>query len=127
MAGELHSGDWFCYPQVGHMVVFVYFHKSFMGLGCCLANLFELASDEQIRRGPDTVYAFEVPPEAMVSSRTYPVLYEDEANDMLVAAVPGKALQLLWLPEENDLDAAQHRGDGKLRRMPFHGRCSGSP
>ncbi|NLM95853.1 MAG: phosphoenolpyruvate carboxykinase [Firmicutes bacterium] len=117
-------GDWFCYPaQVGHMVVFVYFHKSFMGLGCCLANLFELASDEQIRRGPDAVYAFGVPPEAMAKFGDLPtVFYEDEANDMLVAAVPGESrfgyfgyLKKMILTLHNIVVMK------KLRRMPFHG------
>ncbi|NLN17331.1 MAG: phosphoenolpyruvate carboxykinase [Firmicutes bacterium] len=117
-------GDWFCYPaQVGHLVVFVYFHKLFMGLGCCLANLFELASDEQIRQGPDAVYAFGVPPEAMVKYGDLPtVFYEDEANDMLVAAVPGESrfgyfgyLKKMVLTLHNIVVMK------KLRRMPFHG------
>lgn len=117
-------GDWFCYPaQVGSLVVFVYFHKLFMGLGCCLANLFELASDEQIRRGPDAVYAFGVPPEALAKFGDLPtVFHEDGANDLLVAAVPGESrfgyfgyLKKMILTLHNIVVMK------KLGRMPFHG------
>ena len=41
---------WLCYPaQVGKLVIFIYFEEGFMGLGCSLANLFELADDDQIK------------------------------------------------------------------------------
>jgi len=40
---------WLCYPaKVGPLVVFVYFHQHFIGLGCSLSNLFEIASDEEL-------------------------------------------------------------------------------
>ncbi|MGI6558205.1 MAG: hypothetical protein ACOX20_04375 [Limnochordia bacterium] len=92
-------------------------------MGCCLANLFELASDEQIRRGPDAVYAFGVPPEALAKFGDLPtVFHEDEANDLLVAAVPGESrfgyfgyLKKMILTLHNIVVMK------KLRRMPFHG------
>lgn len=116
--------EWLCYPaQVGPVVVFVYFHQEFMGLGCSLANLFELATDEQIRRGPDAVFAFGVSPEAMMRFGELPtVFHEDRANGLLVAAIPGENrfgyfgyLKKMILTLHNVLVMK------KLGRMPFHG------
>lgn len=87
---SLENGKWFCYPaQVGHLVIFIYFHQSFIGLGCSLANLFELASDKQIAEGPDAIYFYGAPPESLAGFGKLPtVFYDDEPNKILVAAVP---------------------------------------
>ncbi|MEW6230163.1 MAG: phosphoenolpyruvate carboxykinase, partial [Bacillota bacterium] len=120
----LKPEEWLCYPaQVGPMVVFVYFHQKFMGLGCSLANLFELASDEQIEQGPDGLYVFGAPPESMARFGDLPtVFHEDEASGLLVAAVPGDDtfgyfgyLKKMILTLHNVLVMK------KLGRMPFHG------
>ncbi len=89
---KLSRDEWLCYPaQVGPIVVFIYFHQRFVGLGCSLANLFELATDEQIARGPDAIYAFGVPPGAMSQFGDFPtVFFDDESCHLLVAAVPGE-------------------------------------
>ncbi len=120
----LEPEEWLCYPaQVGPVVVFVYFHQKFMGLGCSLANLFELATDEQIRRGPDAIYVFGVAPEAMTRFGDLPtVFHEDHVNNLLVAAVPGEDrfgyfgyLKKMILTLHNILVMK------RLGRMPFHG------
>jgi hypothetical protein len=75
--------EWFCYPaKVGDLLVYVYFHHSFIGLGSSLANLFDLAEDEDLTRQPDAVYAFGVPEDKGLQ------FYEDPESGMLVAAVP---------------------------------------
>jgi hypothetical protein len=49
---KIEREEWLCYPAlVGRLVVFVYFHRRLMGLGLSLANLFEVASDEEIAAG----------------------------------------------------------------------------
>ncbi|MGE5586748.1 MAG: phosphoenolpyruvate carboxykinase [Clostridia bacterium] len=120
----LRPEEWLCYPaRVGPVVVFVYFHHKFMGLGCSLANLFELATEEQVRRGPDAIYAFGVPPETTTRFGELPVVFhEDHTNDLLVAAVPGEDrfgyfgyLKKMILTLHNILVMK------KLGRMPFHG------
>jgi hypothetical protein len=74
---------------VGPIVVFVYFHQQFIGLGCSLANLFELAMDAQVAQGPDAVYLYGVNPEHMNRYGELPtVFFDDETSDVLVAAVP---------------------------------------
>ena len=55
--------------RVGPLVVFVYVHQRFIGLGLSLANLFELATDEQIAAGPDAVFVYGAPPEALAPLR----------------------------------------------------------
>ena len=59
----LNEDDWFLYPaKVGNMLTFVYFHKTFMIHGFCLANLFELAKEnEYIGKKPDIIYVFGYP------------------------------------------------------------------
>lgn len=91
LAGKSLSRDnWLCYPaQVGPLVIFVYFHQHFMALGCSLANLFEIATDEQIARGPDAIYAYGVPSASLAEFGELPtVFHDDEHNGMLVGAVP---------------------------------------
>lgn len=59
---EFAAGDeeWMCYPcKVGTLLVFVYFHRDFTSSAVALANLFELASDEEcIAHKPDCIVLF---------------------------------------------------------------------
>ncbi len=83
--------EWLCYPaQVGTLVVFAAFHMSQIGLGCALANLFELASDAQIAQGPDAIFAFGVPEQHLSEWSDNPtVFYEDPQTGLLSGAIPG--------------------------------------
>lgn len=87
---SVNKDEWLCYPaQVGPLVIFAYIHQKFIGLGCTLCNLFELATDEQIAKGPDAIYMFGAPPESMARYGDLPtVFYDDEANGILTAAIP---------------------------------------
>ncbi len=120
---RLDPERWVCYPAVvGRLVVFVYIEQRFFGLGLSLANLFELASDEQIAAGPDAVYLFGASPEALTRFGELPaVFYDDRATGLLVAAVPLEDrfgyfgyLKKMVLTLHNV--AAMKRG-----LMPFHG------
>jgi hypothetical protein len=119
----LERERWLCYPAlVGRTVVFVYFHQRFAGLGLSLANLFEVASDDEIAAGPDAVYLFGVPPAALARFGELPtVFHDDRAGRLLVAAVPLEDrfgyfgyLKKMVLTLHNV--AAMDRGV-----MPFHG------
>ena len=87
---KLEREEWLCYPAlVGRSTVFVYFHRRFMGLGLSLANLFEVASDEEIAAGPDAVYLYGVSPAALARFGELPtVFHDDRRGRLLVAAVP---------------------------------------
>ena len=89
---DLVSDEWLCYPaQVGPVIIFVYFHQCFMGLGSSLANLFELATDEQLAKGPDAIFLYGVDPEHMAAYGDLPtVFYDNDRSGLLVGAVPGE-------------------------------------
>ncbi|MEI6726825.1 MAG: hypothetical protein WCN81_11465 [Actinomycetes bacterium] len=119
----LEREQWLCYPAlVGRLTVFVYFHQRFAGLGLSLANLFELASDEEIAAGPDAVYLYGVPPAALARFGELPAVFHyDHAGRLFVAAVPLEDrfgyfgyLKKMVLTLHNV--AAMDRGV-----MPFHG------
>lgn len=79
----LNEDDWFVYPaKVGSMLTFVYFHKDFMVHGVGLANLFELAKEnEYIGKKPDIIYVFGYP-DGAEEKRTF--YYKDKKNDILI-------------------------------------------
>ena len=86
----LDTGRFLCYPaQVGSLVINVYFHQRFLELGSALANLFELADDAQLAKGPDAIFVYGAPSETMADFGPLPtVFYDDEANKILVGATP---------------------------------------
>jgi hypothetical protein len=87
---ELDSSRFLCYPaRIGSLSIFIYFHQRFLELGSSLANLFELATDEQIAAGPDAVFVYGAPSEKMADFGSLPlVFYDDEENNLLAAALP---------------------------------------
>jgi len=120
---RLEPARWLCYPAVvGRSVVFVFIEQRHLGLGLSLANLFELASDEQIAAGPDAIYVYGAPPEALARFGEPPTVFFDDApHGLLVAAVPLEDrfgyfgyLKKMVLTLHNV--AAMKRG-----LMPFHG------
>jgi hypothetical protein len=120
---EINPEEWLLFPaRVGPLVVFVYFKKMFIGLGCALSNLFEIASDEEIERGPDAIYLFGAPPAALSRFGELPtVFHDDQENEMLVAAVPAEDrfgyfgyLKKMILTLHNAVMMNQGR-------MPYHG------
>jgi hypothetical protein len=87
---ELKKEKWLCYPaKVGHLVIRIYFHNKFIALGTSLANLFELAGEEDLKRKPDAVYVYGVDEGILEGEDKNPtVFYDDKKNDILVGAVP---------------------------------------
>ncbi|MCG3181255.1 MAG: hypothetical protein BIFFINMI_03633 [Phycisphaerae bacterium] len=123
---KLEREKWMCYPAcVGPLTIFIYFHQRFMGLATALANLFELARDEQIAAGPDAVYVYGAPSESLARFGDLPtVFYDDPDSDLLVGAVPAEDrfgyfgyLKKMTLTLHNIV--MMKRG-----RMPFHGAMS---
>ncbi|MBN1417210.1 MAG: phosphoenolpyruvate carboxykinase [Planctomycetes bacterium] len=120
---SLRPREWLCYPaRVGPLRIFIYFHQRFIGLGCSLSNLFELASDEQVALGPDAIYLYGLPPESLARFGPLPtVFHEDEESGVIIGAVPWDDrfgyfgyLKKMTLTLHNAV--MMKRG-----RMPFHG------
>lgn len=123
---DLDSTRFLCYPaRVGPLLIFIYFHQRFLELGSSLANLFELATDAQIAKGPDAVFVYGAPSEKMADFGSLPlVFYDDEENHLLAAALPLEDrfayfgyLKKMTLTLHNIV--MMKRG-----RMPFHGAMS---
>jgi hypothetical protein len=123
---DLDSTRFLCYPaRVGPLLIFIYFHQRFLELGSSLANLFELATDEQIAKGPDAVFVYGAPSEKMADFGSLPlVFFDDEENHLLAAALPLEDrfayfgyLKKMTLTLHNIV--MMKRG-----RMPFHGAMS---
>lgn len=120
---DLKKDEWLCYPaKVGPLVILVYFHNRFSELGHSLCNLFQVAEDEDLTRRPDAVFTFGVPGDVLDGFGVFPtVFYDDEANGILVGAVPGRNefgyfgyLKKMMLTLHNIIMM-------KRSRLPFHG------
>jgi len=89
---KINPRDWLCFPaKVGEVIIYFYFYNKFIGLGTALANLFELASGKELLRMPEAIYLFGVPPASLQKYGNFPtVFYDDEKNNLLVAALPAR-------------------------------------
>ncbi len=122
-SAEFKPDEWLCYPaKVGSLVILIYFHERFFELGLSLCNLFELASDEDLERKPDAVYAFGVPAEQMTKYGAIPtVFFDDQENDLLVGAVPA-ADEFAYFGYAKKMILTLHNiRKMKAGHMPFHG------
>lgn len=79
----LNDDEWFVFPAwVGNMLTFVYFHKDFIDHGLGLANLFELAKEnDYIGKKPDMIYVFGYP-DGHEEKRTF--YHKDKKNNILI-------------------------------------------
>jgi energy-coupling factor transporter ATP-binding protein EcfA2 len=89
---KINPRDWLCFPaKVGDLIIYFYFNNKFIGLGTALANLFELASGEELLRMPEAIYLYGVPPTSLQKYGNLPtVFHDDEKNKLLVAALPAR-------------------------------------
>ena len=87
---ELAPAHWLAYPaRVGNLVIMIYFSMEFFELGFSLCNLFDLADEEDLRRKPDAIFLFGVPPKGPKKDGvTETIFYDDIENDILVGTVP---------------------------------------
>jgi hypothetical protein len=89
---KINPRDWLCFPaKVGNLIIYFYFYNKFIGLGTALANLFELAHDEELLKAPEAIYLFGVPPASLEKYGDSPtVFHDDEENNLLIAALPAR-------------------------------------
>lgn len=76
--------NWFCYPaKIGESLAFIYFHKDFIPSGVSLANLFELATQDEIKyKKPDLICLF-----GMNTTKEGCKFFYDSENDIYVGQV----------------------------------------
>jgi hypothetical protein len=119
---SLDRKEWLCYPaQVGPVVVFLYFHMQFVGLGCALGNLFELATDRQIAAGPGALFVYGAPKEAMAQFGDLPTVFFEDPSGLLVGAIPGEP-RFGYFGYLKKMALTLHNiAMLKQGRLPFHG------
>ncbi len=87
---KFSADEWLCFPaKVGDLIIHLYFHEAYTGLSVSVSNLLELCSEADLKKKPDAIYAYGVPPgslEKYAPEKT--VFYDDEKNRMMVAAIP---------------------------------------
>jgi hypothetical protein len=121
---DFDTSEWLCYPaQVGPLVIHIYFHINFMGLACSCCNLFELATEEQLRSKPDAIYAYGVPGDVLYKHAKIPnLVYHDEENDVWVGAIPGnKEFGYFGYVKKMTLTLHNIVMMKKYGRQPYHG------
>jgi hypothetical protein len=92
---HLKPTDFICYPaQVGNLIIHVYFHHKFIGLGSALANLFELVPEEKLKSTkPDAVYVYGASRKDLKIYGDFPIVYyTDTKEKILVGAVPDDSI-----------------------------------
>jgi hypothetical protein len=120
---NINSDEWVCFPaKVGKLLILIYFQNKFFDLGFSLCNLFELASDDDIKQVPDALYFFGVSDNSLdVFGETPTIFFEDTKNNLLIAAAPNRDefgyfgyLKKMVLTLHNIVMMKNHK-------FPFHG------
>jgi hypothetical protein len=115
--------EWLCFPaKVGDLVIYLYFHEFYTGLGIATSNLFEICNDKELLKKPDGIYAYGVPPEALGKfSPDKTVFYNDKKNGVMVAAIP-RADEFGYFGYVKKMMLTLHNSIMIERgRMPVHG------
>ncbi|HEX2979133.1 MAG TPA: hypothetical protein VHO48_02610 [Anaerolineaceae bacterium] len=120
---EANPDDWLCYPaKVGERVILVYFSMKFFELGFAMCNLFELADENDLKRKPDAIFLYGLPEESFrYQGESQTVFFDDEANGMLVGAVPDADRYGYFGYLKKMVLTLHNISMMKEGRMPFHG------
>lgn len=120
---EINPEEWLCYPaKVGPLLILIYFHERFFGLGFSLCNLLELADDTALQQPVDAVFLYGVPGKGLDDLAPLPtVFYEDKANGILSAAVPNRD-EFGYFGYLKKMVLTLHNIKMlRMGRLPFHG------
>ncbi|MFH0984657.1 MAG: phosphoenolpyruvate carboxykinase [Candidatus Omnitrophota bacterium] len=120
---DLKRDEWLCYPvKAGDLLISVYFNEKFFEMGLSLCNLFELATDEDLKRRPDAVFFYGAPEGSLDWPGVFPtVFFDDEKNDILVGAVPESDRFGYFGYLKKMILTLHNIRRIKTGRMPFHG------
>ncbi len=120
---DIKYDDWLCYPvKVGELTILTYIHEMFYELGFSMANLYKLATDEDLMKKPDGLFFFGVQNEEINHIAKYPtVFHDDEENNMLIGAIPGKPKYGYFGYLKKMLLSLHNVKMLHKLRLPFHG------
>ncbi len=120
---DLKRDEWLCYPvKAGDLLVMVYFSEKFFEMGLSLCNLFEIASDSDLKRQPDAVFVYGAPEKALEFPGVFPtVFFDDEKGGILTGAVPDSDRFGYFGYLKKMILTLHNIKRIKTGRMPFHG------
>ncbi len=108
--------------KVGPLLIMVYFSVRFFELGFAMANLFEVADDEDLKKKPCCYFLFGVPESENLMLDTKPtIFYDDEKNDILIGTVPDQDAFGYFGYLKKMILTLHNIKMMKMGRMPFHG------
>lgn len=104
---QYNNKDWLCMPlKVNDLLCYTYFHKDYMANGVSLANLFELADEEECHsRKPDLIVLF-----GNQDDKEQCGFYHDQKND-------------IWIGSVSDHWRAEYFGYIKKAILTLHNLC----
>ena len=120
---KFNEDEWLCFPaKVGDLIIHLYFHEFYTGLGIAASNLFELCSDDELLGKPDGIYAYGVQEEVVKKySPDKTVFYNDRKNNTMIAAIP-RADEFGYFGYVKKMMLTLHNSIMISRgRMPVHG------
>ncbi len=122
---SLDPESWICYPaKVGTLIILIFFHEKFSELGFSLANLFEMATSEDMEnRRVDAIYLFGLPDQKIyeIYGDNNGIFFDDQENDLLLAVVPNED-RFGYFGYLKKMTLTLHNVKMlKKGRMPFHG------
>jgi energy-coupling factor transporter ATP-binding protein EcfA2 len=120
---DLKRDEWLCYPvKAGDLLVMVYFSEKFFEMGLSLCNLFEIASDADLKQQPDAVVVYGAPEKDLEFPGVFPtVFYDDEKGGILTGAVPDSDRFGYFGYLKKMILTLHNIKRIKTGRMPFHG------
>lgn len=82
---KVNPDHFYCYPaKVGDNLIYIYFHRDLLTHGIATSNLFELASEEEIKtKKPDAIYLYG----SKEVGELKDVFYIDHKNDLVVGYI----------------------------------------
>lgn len=119
---SLQPEEWLCFPvKVGSLVILTYIHETFYSLGLSMANLFQIATDEELEKKPDGIYFYGVEENLYSEGSCQTCFFDDEEEGLLIATIPRSDefgyfgyLKKMILTLHNIIQMKNHN-------LPFHG------
>ena len=120
---KFDGNEWLCFPaKVGDLIIYLYFHEFYTGLGIATSNLFEICSEGELLKKSDGIYAFGVEESLLEKfSPDKTVFYNDKKNGVMVATIP-RADEFGYFGYVKKMMLTLHNSIMIERgRMPVHG------
>jgi hypothetical protein len=120
---KIQPDEWLCFPvKVGTLIILTYIHETFYSLGLSMANLFQIATDDELNQRPDGIFFFGLKENPYSKAHKFqPCFYEDENHNLLIGTIP-QAQQYGYFGYLKKMILTLHNViQMKRQKLPFHG------